>query len=136
MDALRDIEAVGFNQHGPSLMDNLKNLNFRGVLDNINAYHFNWAHMGLFAAIGFFSGLLCKKYLKMFLISLFVGALLIGALEYFFHIIHWDALNNLIGNDPAQAVTNFMHGIVAYAQQNVSLMICLIIGFFIGYQVS
>ena len=136
MEALQDIEAIGYNQPEPTLMENIKNLNFKGILSNIEAYHFNWMHMGLFGAIGFFAGLLCKKYLKMFLVSFVVGVALILVLEYSFHIISWETVNTMLGNDPAQVVNGCVQNILAYAKQNVSLVVVGIIGFFVGYQVG
>lgn len=121
----------------PTLLENIKNLDMAGVLNSIKEMNYNWMQMGIFFVIGGLTGFLFKKYFKTLFLWTICGIGLVAALEYAgFIAIDWNAIQNLIGVAPAQTFDSVFHSWLGWAQVNMSLIVCGVIGFMIGHKVA
>lgn len=127
----------GLEPQQPTLMENIKNLNFKGILDNFKSMHINWLEVGMFGAIGLLSGFLFKKYFQLFLVCVILGGGLIAGLDHFGMInINWHNVQGMVGNAPAQNFDTLFHSFLAWMKANMLLVGSFSIGFFAGFKVG
>ncbi len=127
----------GLEPQQPTLMENIKNLDFQGVVDNFKAMHINWVEVGMFGAIGLLSGFLFKKYFQLFLVCTILGVGLIAGLDHFGMInINWQNVQGVVGHTPAQNVDTIFHSMLAWVKINASLVASFGVGFITGFKVG
>lgn len=127
----------GLEPQSPTLMENIKNMDFKGLVDNFKGMHINWIEVGMFGAIGLLSGFLFKKYFQMFLVCTILGVGLIAGLDYFGMInINWNNVHGIVGHVPAQNVDTIFHAMLAWMKMNVVLVSSFGVGFFAGFKVG
>jgi uncharacterized membrane protein (Fun14 family) len=121
----------------PTLMENIKSLNFQGVIENFKSMHINWIEVGMFGAMGLLSGFLFKKYFQMFLICTILGVGLIAGLDHFGMInINWNTVHGIVGQAPAQNVDTIFNNLLAWMKINVLLVTSFGVGFFAGLRIG
>jgi len=128
----------GIMPQQPTLMENIKNMNFQGIVNNFKEMHINWVEVGMFGAIGLLSGFLFKKYFQMFVISVILGLGLIAGLDHFGMIhIDWNNVHGIVGgNAPGQNVDTLFHGMLGWMKTNITLVASFGIGFFAGFKIG
>ena len=128
---------ISFVPQKPTLVQSIKKLDFNGVIDAVKDMNFNWMQMGVFFSIGCLSGYLFKKYFKTFFVWTICGLGFVAALEYAGLVtIDWNAVQGLIGVAPTENVDTLLQSWLIWAQVNMSLLVCGIIGFFLGYKAA
>ncbi len=131
------MDSAMFSQPKPTLFQNIRNLNFSGMIDSIKEMNFNWMQMGIFFVIGVLTGFLFKKYFKTLFVWTLCGAGLIAALEYAgFIAIDWNAVQGFIGIAPSQDFDTVFHSWLAWSQVNMSLLVCWVVGFMVGHKAA
>ena len=116
----------------PSLFDQFKTGNFSGMMQTIKDAHVDWPVAAIFLGSGFLSGFLFKRYYKMFIISVAVGLVLVWALDRFFHVIDWRAIDTLLGDAPATHVETFFESVSSWIAHNVVFAVSFAIGGVLG----
>lgn len=128
---------IGFVPQRPTLLQSIKNFDTAGIINAIKAMNFNWIQMGVFFAIGALSGYLFSKYFKTVFVWTICGLGFVAALEYAGLIaIDWNAVQGLIGVAPTENVDTLVQSWLMWAQVNMSLLVCGVIGFILGYKAA
>lgn len=136
MDA-NNMIAIGLVPQRPTLVQSIKNFDTNGIINALKDMNFNWVQMGVFFAIGALSGYIFKKYFKTVFVWTVCGLGLIAALEYAGLIgIDWNAVQGLIGVAPTQNVDTVLQSWLVWSQVNMSLLVCGVIGFILGYKAA
>lgn len=122
----------------PTLLDQVKNLNFEGALETLKSYPFDWVEIGSCAGIGLLSGFLFRKYFRTFLMTLLFGVLIIAVLDRLTLVhIDWDHVQNMIGIQPTQeAFQNLFQAGYAWVRINVQAVSSFTVGFIVGYKIG
>lgn len=127
----------GLGAPQPTLMQNIKNMNFQGIVNNFTSMQINWIEVGMFGAMGVLSGFLFKKYFQMFLVCTVLGVGLIAGLDHFGMInINWNNVHGMVGQVPGQNIDTVFHGMFAWIKMNMVLVGSFGIGFFAGFKVG
>ncbi len=120
-----------------TLVQNIKNFDINGVWRSISQMNLNWMQMGIFFIIGALSGFLFKKYFKTLFLWTICGVGLVAALEYGgFIAIDWHAVQSVVGVAPSQSFDSVFHSWLAWAQVNMSLLACAVLGFMLGHKLA
>jgi len=129
--------AQGLGLQKPTLLENIKSMNFNGIINNFTSMQINWVEVGMFGAIGLLSGFLFKKYFQMFLVCTILGVGLIAGLDYFSMIhINWNTVHGIVGHAPTQNVDTIFYAIFDWMKANVALVSSFSIGFFAGFKIG
>jgi len=120
-----------------SLVDCIKNFDFKGVSEHLKKLNFNFVEMTTFFAVGVLAGFLCKRYFKSALVWALVGLVTVVALDYIGIVaIQWDTIQSAVGTSPADTFDMLFQQAVSWAKENVPVVISFIIGFTIGLKVG
>jgi uncharacterized membrane protein (Fun14 family) len=121
-----------------SFVDKLKD--FFQVDKWMQSFDFSTSHlikMGTYAVVGFLLGFFFKKYGRSLIIVVCTFAILLYALSYMSVItFHWDQARTIIGLTPQDSFETLLQGLWEYVQKQVALVVCLLIGFIIGYKAA
>lgn len=121
----------------PTFLENLKNFNVQGMMQNLQDMQVNWADVGMFAAAGALSGFLFKKYFHMFIVCLVLGFGLIAGLDYFGLVhIDWNAFNGLFGITQTHTADALAQSFLLWVKQNLILVASFGSGFVVGFKVG
>ena len=100
-----------------------------------SAYRF--LEIASFLGIGFFLGLLIKKYFDYFMIALVAIFLtMIFASEYGFININWTKIQIITGITGNDTIYLFVSHLTNYFKNNMATSISIMLGFVIGYKVG
>ena len=121
-----------------SFMQDLKNLDFRSMVEKVKGYEFDWTEIGISFSIGILSGFLFKRYLKSFVALVICGVILLGLLEHYGIImLDWSKVHDLTGVEPTQeAALNFLEHCWLWIQINKVPSISCVLGFFVGVKLG
>jgi uncharacterized membrane protein (Fun14 family) len=100
-----------------------------------SAYRF--LEIASFLGIGFFLGLLIKKYFDYFTIALVaIFVTMIFASEYGFININWTKIQIITGITGNDTIYVFVSHLTNYFKNNMATSISIMLGFVIGYKVG
>lgn len=121
-----------------SFMDDLKNFDFKNIMDKLKESELDWTECGISASIGILSGFLFKRYLKSFVALVICGIILLTLLEHFGIImLDWSKVHSLTGVEPTQeAALNFLQNCWLWVQVNKVPSVSCALGFFIGVKLG
>lgn len=127
----------GLEPQQPTLMENIKNMDFKGILENFKSMQINWIEVGMFGAIGLLSGFLFKKYFQLFLVCTILGVGLIAGLDHFGMInINWNNVQGIVGHAPGQNFDTIFQSLLAWMKMNALLVASFGVGFFAGFKIG
>lgn len=90
-----------------------------------------------FLAIGFFSGLLLKKYFKNTLLLILAIIFFIILSNYYDLInINWNRLHLITGISGNDSIASVLEHFTKYFKNNMATSLTLLIGFIIGYKIG
>lgn len=121
-----------------SFIEDIKNLDFRAIVEKIKGYEFDWTEIGISFSIGILSGFLFKRYLKSFIALVVCGIILLGLLEHYGIImLDWSKVHSLTGVEPTQeAALNFLEHCWLCIQVNKVPSMLGLLGFFVGVKLG
>lgn len=118
--------------------ENLKNLDFKAVIKEMDFQNINWMEIGGLILAGLVSGFLFKRYFKSVMMILIGGIVLIGLLDHFkLALIDWDYLQALMGISPTkEAFQDLFQASFAWIKVNIKVISPFAAGFFVGLKLS
>lgn len=121
-----------------SFLDDLRNLDFRSMVEKLKGFEFDWTEVGISFSIGILSGFLFKRYLKSFVALVICGVILLGLLEHYGIImLDWSKVHALTGMEPTQeAALNFLEHCWLWVQVNRIPSISCVLGFIVGVKLG
>lgn len=121
-----------------SFLDDLRNLDFRSMVEKLKGFEFDWTEVGISFSIGILSGFLFKRYLKSFVALVICGVILLGLLEHYGIImLDWSKVHALTGVEPTQeAALNFLEYCWLWVQVNRIPSISCVLGFIVGVKLG
>lgn len=127
----------GLVSRQPTLMENIKNMDLQGVIDNFKSMQVNWVEVSMFGGIGVLSGFLFKKYFQLFLVCTILGLGLIAGLDHFGMInINWNNVQGVVGHAPGQNFDTIFQSLLAWMKMNVLLVASFGVGFLAGFKIG
>ncbi len=121
-----------------SFLDDLKNLDFKSMVEKIKGFELDWTEVGISFSIGILSGFLFKRYLKSFVALVICGVILLGLLEHYGIImLDWSRVHALTGVEPTQeAALNFLEHCWLWVQVNKVPSVSCVLGFIVGVKLG
>lgn len=108
------------------LLNKINNLRF-----SVDTFH---SYVTILGA-GVIAGFICRRYLKLLIVSGLLAVLVIKSLEKQSLLkIHWSAITELIGIDHSLTVEQVLQEIYEIAAKNIYLSLAGVFGFLIGYR--
>lgn len=104
---------------------------------DLDASAYKFVEISSYLGVGFFSGLLIKKYFHYLLIvALSVGLTIMLAEEYGLVIVNWNKIQLVTGITANDTIVTISEHFVHCFKNNMVTSVSLLLGFIIGYKVG
>ncbi len=120
-----------------SFIDNVKNFDFKAIIQHIKNMNINWMEMITLVVVGIGAGFVVKRFFKTIMLCLFASLIAMIVLEHVgFIVIRWSFVQDFFGHSPAQTVEMFCQSCYLSVRSHFGCVVSFLIGFFIGIKVG